>query len=31
MGKAMKRQRLPNIDSIEGLAKFLDTHDLTDF
>jgi hypothetical protein len=27
----MKRQKLPNIDSVEGLAKFWDTHDLTDF
>ena len=27
----MKSQRIPNIDSIEQLAKFWDTHDLTDF
>jgi len=27
----MKRQRLPDTDSIEELAKFWDTHDLTDF
>lgn len=26
-----RRQRLPNTDSIEELAKFWDTHDLTDF
>lgn len=27
----MRRQRLPTTDSIEELAKFWDTHDLTDF
>ena len=27
----MKSQRIPNTDSIEELAKFWDTHDLTDF
>jgi hypothetical protein len=27
----MKKQRLPNTDSIEELARFWDTHDLTDF
>jgi hypothetical protein len=27
----MKRQKLPSIDSVEGLAKFWETHDLTDF
>ena len=27
----MKRQRLPNTDSIEELARFWDAHDLTDF
>jgi hypothetical protein len=27
----MKRQRLPDTDSIEELAKFWDAHDLTDF
>jgi CopG antitoxin of type II toxin-antitoxin system len=31
MEKAMKGQRLPNTDSIEELAQFWDTHDLTDF
>jgi hypothetical protein len=27
----MKDQRIPETDSIEELAKFWDTHDLTDF
>ena len=27
----MKRKRLPQIDSIEELAQFWDTHDLTEF
>ncbi len=27
----MNRQQLPKIDSIQDLAKFWDTHDLTDF
>jgi predicted phosphatase len=27
----MKRQRLPDTDSIQELARFWDTHDLTDF
>ena len=27
----MRRQKLPNTDSIEELAKFWDSHDLTDF
>ena len=27
----MKSQRIPETDSIEELAKFWDTHDLTDF
>jgi hypothetical protein len=31
MGKAMKDRRIPETDSIEELAKFWDTHDLTDF
>jgi len=31
MEKTIKRQRLPNTDSIEELAKFWDTNDLTDF
>jgi predicted DNA binding CopG/RHH family protein len=31
MEKTMKRPRLPNTDSIQELAKFWDTHDLTDF
>jgi hypothetical protein len=31
MERSMKRQRLPNTDSIQELAKFWDTHDLTDF
>jgi predicted DNA binding CopG/RHH family protein len=31
MAKKMKKQPLPQIDSIEALAHFWDTHDLTDF
>ena len=31
MKKSMRRQRLPNTDSIQELARFWDTHDLTDF
>lgn len=31
MEKTLAKERLPQIDSIEGLAKFWDTHDLTDF
>jgi hypothetical protein len=31
MGKPMKRRKLPKTDSIQELAKFWDTHDLTDF
>jgi predicted DNA binding CopG/RHH family protein len=31
MTKAMKPQKIPETDSIVGLAKFWDTHDLTDF
>ena len=31
MEKTIARQRLPNTDSIEELAKFWDSHDLTDF
>ena len=31
MEKTIKRRRLPNTDSIEELARFWDTHDLTDF
>ncbi len=31
MEKTIRRQRLPNTDSIEELAKFWDSHDLTDF
>ena len=31
MEKRMRRQKLPNTDSLEELAKFWDTHDLTDF
>jgi hypothetical protein len=27
----MKRQRIPQTDSIQELARFWDTHDLTDF
>jgi hypothetical protein len=31
MEKAMKKSKLPKIDSIEKLAEFWDKHDLTDF
>jgi len=31
MEKTMKSQRIPDTDSIEELARFWDTHDLTDF
>jgi predicted DNA binding CopG/RHH family protein len=31
MEKSMKGQRLPDTDSIQELARFWDTHDLTDF
>ena len=31
MGKAMKAKGIPETDSIDELAKFWDTHDLTDF
>ncbi len=31
MEKKMRRQKLPNTDSLEELARFWDTHDLTDF
>lgn len=31
MAKKMKKQTLPQIDSIEELAQFWDTHDLTAF
>jgi glutamine synthetase adenylyltransferase len=31
MEKTMKTQKLPQTDSIEELARFWDTHDLTDF
>jgi hypothetical protein len=31
MEKMMKKQRLPQTDSIEELASFWDAHDLTDF
>ena len=31
MEKTIGRQRLPNTDSIEELAEFWDSHDLTDF
>jgi hypothetical protein len=31
MGRPMKKARLPNTDSIQALAEFWDTHDLTDF
>ena len=27
----MRRQKLPNTDSVQELARFWDTHDLTDF
>jgi len=31
MGKSMKRQGMPKVGSIQELARFWDTHDLTDF
>jgi len=31
MERTMKTQRLPQTDSIQALALFWDTHDLTDF
>jgi len=31
MEKAMKKTKLPRIDSIDALAKFWDTHDVTEF
>ena len=31
MEKTLEKARLPQIDSVEGLARFWDTHDLTDF
>jgi predicted DNA binding CopG/RHH family protein len=31
MEKMMKTQKIPESDSIEELARFWDTHDLTDF
>ena len=31
MEEAMKSQRIPETDSIDELARFWDTHDLTDF
>jgi hypothetical protein len=31
MEKSMKKVKLPRTDSIRELAKFWDTHDLTDF
>lgn len=31
MEKAIKKPKLPNTDSIQELAAFWDTHDLTDF
>lgn len=31
MAKKMKKQKLPQIDSIDALAHFWDSHDLTDF
>lgn len=31
MAKKMKKQKLPQTDSIEELARFWDTHDLTEF
>ena len=31
MEKAMKLKKIPKIDSIQELARFWDTHDLTDF
>ena len=31
MEKAMKARKIPQTDSIEALARFWDTHDLTEF
>jgi CopG antitoxin of type II toxin-antitoxin system len=31
MERSMKRQRIPQTDSIRKLAQFWDTHDVTDF
>lgn len=31
MAKKMKKQKLPQIDSIDALAHFWDSHDLTEF
>ena len=31
MEKAMKARKIPESDSVEELARFWDTHDLTDF
>ena len=31
MAKMMKARKIPSTDSIEKLARFWDTHDLTDF
>jgi hypothetical protein len=31
MEKAMKKSKLPRTDSVQELAKFWDSHDLTDF
>jgi hypothetical protein len=31
MGKTMKAKRIPETDSIDELARFWDTHDLTEF
>jgi CopG antitoxin of type II toxin-antitoxin system len=31
MAKSMNRPKLPQTDSIQELARFWDTHDLTDF
>jgi hypothetical protein len=31
MERSMKKAKLPTTDSIQKLAKFWDTHDLTDF
>src|SRR5260370_33690564 len=31
MEKTLEKKRLPRMDSIEDLARFWDTHDLTDF
>ena len=31
MEKTMRKRKLPNTDSVEELARFWDTHDVTDF